>query len=129
MGVKRVLVVERDTLLRALIGEWLAAGGMQAVYPDAQGLAVLPPDIDAVVIDVASPRQAHSVLECWRRAYPKAAIIAVSGRFSAAETASAAMACRLGVTKVLAKPFRCSELWAALSHPGDRPSNPFPRPN
>jgi DNA-binding response OmpR family regulator len=118
MGVKRVLVVERDTLLRALIGEWLAAGGMQAVYPDAQALAVLPPDIDAVVIDVASPRQAHSVLECWRRAYPKAAIIAVSGRFSAAETAN-----------VLAKPFRCSELWAALSHSGDRPSNPFPRPN
>jgi DNA-binding response OmpR family regulator len=115
MGVKRVLVVERDTLLRALIGEWLAAGGMQAVYPDAQAISVLPPDIDAVVIDVASPRQAHSVLEGWRRAYPEAAIIAVSGRFSAAETANAAMACRLGVTKVLAKPFRCSELWAALS--------------
>jgi DNA-binding response OmpR family regulator len=129
MGVKRVLVLEGDTLLRALIGEWLAAGGMQAVYPDAQASSVLPPDIDAVVIDVASPRQAHSVLECWRRAYPKAAIIAVSGRFSAAETASAAMACRLGVTKVLAKPFRCSELWAALSYSGDPPSKPFRRPN
>jgi DNA-binding response OmpR family regulator len=129
MGVKRVLVVERDTLLRTLIGEWLAAGGMQAVYPDAQAITVLPTDIDAVLIDVASPRQAHSVLECWRRAYPKAAIIAVSGRFSAADTANAATACRLGVTKVLAKPFRCSELWAALSQSGDRRSDQSPCPN
>jgi DNA-binding response OmpR family regulator len=129
MGVKRVLVVERDTLLRSLIGEWLAAAGMQALYPDAQASAALPADIDAMVIDVASPQQAHSILECWRRAYPKATIIAVSGRFSAAETACSAMACRLGVTKVLAKPFKCSELWAALSHSGEHPSNPFPRPN
>jgi DNA-binding response OmpR family regulator len=115
----RVLVVERDNLLRALIGEWLAAAGVQAVYPAADGGAT-GPDIDAILIDVENPRQAHEVLLPWRRAYPGAVIIAASGRFLGTCATGNAVASGLGATKILAKPFTRSELWAALSLDADR---------
>jgi DNA-binding response OmpR family regulator len=114
-GVKRVLIVERDSLLRALIGEWLAAAGVQPVYARADAAPMAPGDVDAIVVDVESPRQAHDVLLAWRQAYPKAAIIAASGRFLGTCAANDAVACRLGATKILAKPFTRNELWAALS--------------
>jgi DNA-binding response OmpR family regulator len=110
--VKRVLVVEHDRLHRELIGEWLAAAGAQAVSPLA------PPhraaDIDAILVDVACQQQAHEVLVPWRRAYPRAAIVLASGRFSPGDMANDAMAARLGATRILSKPFTRSDLWAAL---------------
>jgi DNA-binding response OmpR family regulator len=110
--VKRVLVVEHDTLHRELIGEWLAAAGAEAVWPEAppQPLA----DIDAILVDVACQQQAHEVLLPWRRAYPQASVVLASGRFCAGDMANDAMALRLGATRILAKPFTCSDLWAAL---------------
>jgi len=109
--VKRVLVVEHDRLHRELIGEWLAAAGAQAVSP-----AALPPraDIDAILVDVACQQQAHEVLVPWRRAYPRAAIVLASGRFSPGDMANDAMALRLGATRILSKPFTRADLWAAL---------------
>ena len=109
--MKRVLIVEHDRLHRELIGEWLAAAGAQAVSP-----AALPPraDIDAILVDVACQQQAHEVLVPWRRAYPRAAIVLASGRFSPGDMANDAMALRLGATRILAKPFTRTDLWAAL---------------
>jgi len=111
--MKRVLIVERDSLLRGLIAEWLAESGAQALFPDASG----PLDIDAVLVDVEDVRQAREVLSTWRRAYPRAEIIAASARFCASGTANDAMASRLGATQVLAKPFTRSELWTVLRLP------------
>jgi DNA-binding response OmpR family regulator len=110
--VKRVLVVEHDRLHRELIGEWLAAAGVQAVWPEAATQPVN--DIDAIVVDVACQQQAHEILLPWRRAYPRAAIVLASGRFSRGDMANDAMALRLGATRVLAKPFTRTDLWAAL---------------
>jgi DNA-binding response OmpR family regulator len=110
--VKRVLVVEHDSLHRELIGEWLAAAGAQAVWPDAA--AQRGTDIDAILVDVACQQQVHEVLVPWRRAYPRAAIVLASGRFSAGDMANDAMALRLGATRILAKPFTRTDLWAAL---------------
>jgi DNA-binding response OmpR family regulator len=110
--VKRVLVVEHDRLHRELIGEWLAAAGAQAISPAAS-----PPqaaDIDAILVDVVCQQQAHEVLLPWRRAYPRAAIVLASGRFSPGDMANDAMAARLGATRILSKPFTRSDLWAAL---------------
>jgi DNA-binding response OmpR family regulator len=124
--VKRVLVVEHDSLHRELIREWLEAGGMQAVWPQAAAEPL--PDIDAVLVDVTCQQQAHAVLESWRRAHPRAAIVVVSGRFSAADMANDAMAVRLGATRILAKPFTRADLWAALSlKPRPVTANPAPR--
>ena len=108
----RVLVVEHDRLHRELIGEWLAAGGAQAIWPEAPPRRVA--DIDAILVDVACQQQAHEVLLPWRRAYPQAAIVLASGRFSPGDMANDAMALRLGATRILAKPFTRTDLWAAL---------------
>jgi DNA-binding response OmpR family regulator len=110
--MKRVLVIERDSLHRDLIREWLEAGGAEAVWPDTAGNA--PRDIDAILVDVTCQQQAHEVLASWRRAYPHAAIVLASGRFSPGAMANDAMAVRLGATRILAKPFRRDDLWAAL---------------
>ncbi len=110
--MKRVLVVEHDRLHRDLIREWLEQGGAQGLCPDSLNSA--PAGIDAILIDVASQQQAHAVLRSWRCAYPHAAIVAASGRFSPGDTANDAMARRLGVTRILAKPFTRGDLWAAL---------------
>jgi CheY-like chemotaxis protein len=110
--VKRVLIVERDSLHRDLIREWLEAGGVQALYADTAPPA--PADIDAVLVDVSCQQQAHATLSSWRRAYPRAALVLASARFARGDMANDAMAARLGVTRVLAKPFTRGDLWAAL---------------
>ena len=71
----RGLIVERDRLHRDLIRD--SEGGVQAVCPDS--VTAVQADIDAVLIDVASQQQAHAVLMSWRRAYPRAAIVAAYG--------------------------------------------------
>jgi len=111
-AVKRVLVIERDRLQRDLIREWLEAGGARAVWPQPSAAAAA--DIDAILVDVACQQQAHEVLAPWRRAYPHAAIVLASGRFSPGDMANDAMALRLGATRILAKPFTRDDLWAAL---------------
>ncbi|HSY05568.1 MAG TPA: response regulator [Steroidobacteraceae bacterium] len=124
--MRRVLVVERDSLHHELIREWLEAGGMQAVWPQPGAQAA--PDIDAVLVDVTCQQQAHAVLASWRRAYPQAAIVLASGRFSPGDMANDAMAVRLGATRILAKPYTRSDLWKAL---GVRPvpANPSTPPS
>jgi DNA-binding response OmpR family regulator len=109
--VKRVLVAEHDNLHRELIREWLEAGGAEVVWPSAGGPA--DGNIDAVLVDVTCQQQAHAILVGWRRAYPRAALLVVSGRFSPADMANDAMAARLGATGILAKPFTRDDLWAA----------------
>jgi DNA-binding response OmpR family regulator len=110
--MKRVLVVEHDNLHRELIREWLEAAGAQAVWPERA--ADVAGDIDAILVDVACQQQAHAVLLPWRRAYPHAAIVLASGRFCREDMANDAMAVRLGATRILAKPYARSDLWAAL---------------
>jgi DNA-binding response OmpR family regulator len=108
--VKRILVVEHDRLHRDLIREWLESAGAQAVWPEAHAAA----DIDAVLVDVSCQQEAHTVLQSWRRAYPRAAIVLASGRFSPGDMANDAMAVRLGATRILAKPYTRGDLWTAL---------------
>jgi DNA-binding response OmpR family regulator len=117
MRPRRVLIVEPDRLLRSLVAEWLEQAGMQAVFP-ANGPSEASADIGAIVIDIPSPPHADPVLQAWRRVYPRAAIIAASARFPAGRDTDDAMAGRLAVTKVLAKPYSRHELYAALGVPG-----------
>jgi CheY-like chemotaxis protein len=115
--MKRVLVVEHDSQLRELLGEWLRAEGVETVFAQSNHAVVQVQSVDALIIDVAKPCDSHGCLSAWRQAYPDAAIIAVSGRFQVGDTGSEAMAGKLGVTRVLAKPFTRSELCAALGTP------------
>jgi DNA-binding response OmpR family regulator len=124
--VKRVLVVEHDSLLRDLVREWLEAAGAQVVWPEQAADAAA--HIDAILVDVTCQQQAHAVLAPWRRAYPQAAILLASGRFSPGDMANDAMATRLGATRILAKPYTRSDLWAALGLMTPPPASPRPIP-
>jgi DNA-binding response OmpR family regulator len=115
--MKRVLIVEHDIQLRDLMGEWLRAEGVETLFAQSNSAVVQVESVDAVIIDVAKPCDSHGCLSAWRQAYPGAAIIAVSGRFQVGDTGSQAMAGKLGVSRVLAKPFTRGELRAALGHP------------
>jgi CheY-like chemotaxis protein len=110
--MRHVLVVEPDSLHRELIGEWLRAGGAGPVWP-GESLRRAG-DIDAILIAVTCQQHAAALLAPWRRAHPRATVVLASGRFSPADTADDAMARRLGVTRILAKPFTRNDLWAAL---------------
>jgi DNA-binding NtrC family response regulator len=120
--MKRVLLIERDNLQRELIGEWLRESGIQVLTeePAAGSQAA----VDAIVIDVSCQQQAHATLTSWKNAYPRAAIVLASGRFSRGDMANDAMAARLGVTRILAKPFTRKDLWSALGLPAISPTPP-----
>ena len=120
MKPRRVLVVEPDGLLRALVAEWLEQGGLHAVFPSAgsRETSAQLGSIGAIVIDIPSPSHAERVLQTWRRAFPNADIIAASARFPSGACVDDAMAGRLAVAKVLAKPFSRRELFAALGVQG-----------
>ncbi|HTC17378.1 MAG TPA: hypothetical protein VK695_16355 [Steroidobacteraceae bacterium] len=123
--MKRILVVEHDRLHRELIREWLEAAGAEAVWPEARAAV----DIDAILVDVACQQEAHTVLQSWRRAYPRAPIVLASGRFSPGDMANDAMAVRLGAMRILAKPFTRGDLWTALGLQAAAPPPPDrPRP-
>ena len=116
----RVLVVEPDVLLRTLIAEWLGQVGIHAVFPTGgpcEATAKLG-GVEAIVIDIPDPSDAAPVLQAWRRVFPKAAIVAASARLAPRDVPDDAMAGRLAVTRVLAKPYSRRELYAALGVPG-----------
>ncbi|MBS0578634.1 MAG: response regulator [Proteobacteria bacterium] len=116
----RVLLVERDSLQRELISEWLRESGVQ-ILTEATAHGA---EVDAILIDVTCQQQAHETLASWRSAHPRAAIVLASGRFSRSDMANDAMAARLGVTRILAKPFTRKDLWAALNLRTTCPSSP-----
>ena len=118
--MKRVLLVERDSLQRELISEWLRESGVQILTEEAAAGA----EVDAILIDVTCQQQAHETLASWRSAHPRAAIVLASGRFSRGDMANDAMAARFGVTRILAKPFTRKDLWAALNIRPTLPSSP-----
>jgi DNA-binding response OmpR family regulator len=116
MTPQRVLVIEPDALMRALVAEWLEQAGIHPVFPTpgpCEATATLG-SVGAIVIDIPNPPHADPVLRAWRRVFPKAAIVAASARLPAMDDTDDAMAGRLAVSKVLAKPYSRRELYAAL---------------
>ena len=108
-----ILVVEADDLMRQLLERWLEEAGYVVV---AAGAMPAPAGSDApclMIINVASPRGAQSLIESVQAVYA-APIVIVSGRFRRGLARSAEAAHRLGVEKVLPKPFTRQELLSAV---------------
>ena len=103
------MVLEDDPLIRPLLERWLGEAGYQvaASVADAAAKPVL------VIVDVPDPQSAEALLRPLREyAVP---VLVLSARFRRGLAGSAEAARRLGVKKVLPKPFTRKELLAAVS--------------
>jgi DNA-binding response OmpR family regulator len=107
MKSKRLLIIETDDPIRELTTRWLTEAGYVIARDDARagGIAL-------VIADIQNPALADSALRDLRARYGSP-ILATSGRFRRG-TDSVSAARRLGVAKVLPKPFTCGELLAAV---------------
>ena len=109
-----IVIYEDNDLMRALMQEWLSKAGyrVRAAPPvrtsDPGGTAL-------VIVSVYMPK--HSGPQLIREiqaAHPATPVIAISGQFRAGLSTVGATAQTLGVQQVIAKPFTCSDLLAAV---------------
>jgi DNA-binding response OmpR family regulator len=103
-----VVVLEQDPLIRRLLERWLNEAGysVSASLRAGEGQPVL------VIADMPDPRSAEALIRSLR-AYA-APILALSARFRRGLAESTEAARRLGVKRVLPKPFTRKELLAAV---------------
>ena len=99
----RIVVVEQDQLMRALLVEWLGAAG-HTVSAYSRIDAMPDDEADVVVVDVVMPRYGGCArLREMQASRPRTPLIAISSQFTAGS--SGASACALGVRRVIGKPF------------------------
>ena len=110
----RIIVVEEDQLIRALLAEWLGAAGHVVAVCDR--IDAMPPDeADLVIIDIVRPRHGGCTkLRGLQMARPQTSLIAISGQFAAGSTGSST-AGALGVRRVIGKPFTREHLLRIVS--------------
>jgi DNA-binding response OmpR family regulator len=110
-----IFIVETDELIRELLERWLAEAGfvvrtgpLNAASPgDGAGAPSL------IILNVPHPRGAEALVRTLEREH-RAPVLVVSGRFRRGLGGSVEAARRLGVRKVLPKPFTREELLAAV---------------
>jgi DNA-binding response OmpR family regulator len=102
-----IVVLEEDALLRPLLERWLREAGYSVAAKSARDLQPA-----LIIADVPDPKAAEALISRLREY--AAPILVLSGRFRRGLGGSAATARRLGVKKVLPKPFTRKELLAAV---------------
>ena len=102
-----VLIQEEDGLIRELLERWLGEAG----YTVSASRDERP---YLVIADVPNPRSAQTVIASLQAVYA-APILALSGRFTRGLAGSTEAARRLGVKKLLPKPFTRKELLSAVA--------------
>ena len=109
-----IAIHEEDDLIRELLERWLGEAGYSVRRMHempAGGPGTGPPSL--VIANVPSPRAARPLIESLQAVYA-APILVLSGRFRRGLAGSAEAARRLGVKKVLPKPFTRKELLSAV---------------
>jgi DNA-binding response OmpR family regulator len=101
-----VLIQEDDDLIRELIERWLVEAG----YSVRAAGTELP---SLVIANVPSPDRAQPIIQALQQVYARPILI-LSGRFRRGLAGSTEAARRLGVKKVLPKPFTRKELLCAV---------------
>ena len=103
-----VVVLEGDPLIGPLLDRWLREEGYRvtAGVLEGEGKPAL------VIADVANPQAAERLIDSLR--VYAAPILLLSARFRRGLAGSAEVARRLGVKRVLPKPFTNTELLAAV---------------
>lgn len=99
----RILIIERDDLIRGLLVEWLVEAGYEVQLGDPWRAPSAKADDNAIgliIADICMPKgQDAESTRVLKLAYPGAPIIAVSARFLSGLAGSAAAARQLGVRK------------------------------
>jgi DNA-binding response OmpR family regulator len=107
MDPKRfVVVLEQDPLIRPLLDRWLSEAGYQVAPPEWAAKSAL------VIADAPDPSSAEALIRSLQEY--AAPILILSARFRRGLAGSAEAARRLGVKKVLPKPFTHKEFLSAV---------------
>jgi CheY-like chemotaxis protein len=107
MNSKRpIVVLEEDPLIRPLVERWLGEAGYQVAPPEGATHSAL------VIADVPDPSSAEALIRSLQEY--AAPILILSARFRRGLAGSAEAARRLGVEKVLPKPFTRNEFLSAV---------------
>jgi DNA-binding response OmpR family regulator len=101
-----IAIHEEDDLIRELLERWLGEAGYAVRATGDE-----PPAL--VIVDVPSPRGAQARIQALQAVYA-APVLILSGRFRRGLAGSSEAARRLGVKKVLPKPFTRRELLSAV---------------
>src|SRR5262245_48627581 len=101
-----VAVLDKDPLIRPLLERWLVEAGYEVATPDEPNRPAL------VVADAPDPRAAETLIRSLQEY--AAPILILSARFRRGLAGSAEAARRLGVKKVLPKPFTRQEFLSAV---------------
>ncbi len=107
-----IVVIETDELVRGLLESWLSDAGYTIIIGDYEK-RVHDDEPLLVVANVPSPRPQEPLMRALGRLYA-APILALSARFRRGLSPSIEAARRLGVRKVLPKPFTQEELLVAV---------------
>jgi DNA-binding response OmpR family regulator len=114
----RVLLLESDRLMRALVAEWLQMAGhtVQAIENDASHS---PRGYDRVLVDVPAPlKAARRIIARLKAAAAGTKVIAMSAGVPVRGTSGArTLAHELGAAAVLVKPFSQEVLLDTIEQP------------
>lgn len=110
-----IVIQEEDDLIRQLLERWLREAGFTVGLAEPKARRTKrPEEVPRLVIaNLPSPRGSQPLIDALRQVYA-APILVLSGRFRRGLEGSAEAARRLGVRKVLPKPFTREELLAAV---------------
>lgn len=106
-----IAIYEENDLMRALLQEWLGNAGyaVRAATPGDSRRA------DLVIVSVYMPKHCGpQLVRAIQAAHPGTPLIAISGQFRAGLSTVGPTAQTLGVQQVIAKPFTCTDLLAAV---------------
>ena len=110
-----VVIREEDAQIRELLERWLGEAGYLVAPPHDTG--DIKPAL--VIVDCPEPQSASALIRSVNGEYA-APILALSARFRRGLAGSVEAARRLGVKKVLPKPFTRKELLAAVRESVER---------
>ena len=104
-----VVILEDDAMIHELLERWLQEAG----YVVAACAAASDVKPTLVIADIPEPQSGDALIRSLQQMY-SAPILVLSARFRRGLAGSAEAALRLGVNKVLPKPFTRKELLAAV---------------
>jgi CheY-like chemotaxis protein len=114
----RILIVDDDDAVRALLGEVLVSFGhvVIAAHDGEEAIRLFPEArADLVITDIVMPeKEGLELMADLRRRQPDVKIIAISGGARIGAGDYLELARHLGARKVLAKPFTQAALMAAV---------------